>query len=89
MLSMDSGNAHLAAMYGIPIVSLWGVTHPFAGFCPYGQDPRNALLADRHVYPLIPTSIYGNKAPMGYESVMETIQPNDVVSKINRLLDKK
>ncbi|NNK74879.1 MAG: glycosyltransferase family 9 protein [Maribacter sp.] len=89
MLSMDSSNAHLAAMYGVPIVSLWGVTHPFAGFYPYGQDPGNALLADRNSYPLIPTSIYGNKLPKGYESVMETIQPNDVVSKINRLLNKK
>ena len=87
MLSMDSGNAHLAAMYGIPTITLWGVTHPYAGFYPYGQDPNNALLADRSIYPLIPTSIYGNKAPKDYESVMETIQPNDVVSKINRLLD--
>ncbi len=47
MVSMDSGNAHLAAIYGIPTITLWGVTHPYAGFYPFGQAPSNALLADR------------------------------------------
>src|SRR5690606_28156183 len=31
MLSMDSGNAHMAAMFSINVVTLWGATHPFAG----------------------------------------------------------
>src|SRR5690606_16458555 len=34
MVSMDSGNAHLAAMLGVKVVTIWGVTHPFAGFAP-------------------------------------------------------
>ena len=88
MLSMDSGNAHLAAMYGIPIITLWGVTHPYAGFYPYGQDPNNALLSDRSSFPLIPTSIYGNKAPKGYEKVMETIGPKTILNKVDQLLNK-
>ncbi len=82
MLAMDSGNAHLAAMFGVPTVTLWGVTHPYAGFFPFGQSKDNALLADRVEYPLIPTSIYGNKLPAGYENVMCTIQPTKVVQKI-------
>jgi ADP-heptose:LPS heptosyltransferase len=86
MLSMDSGNAHLAAMFGIPTVTLWGVTHPYAGFYPFGQDPDNAMLSDRTVYPLIPTSVYGNKVPHGYEKVMETISPDAVVEKISQML---
>lgn len=89
MLSMDSGNGHLAAMYGVPVVSLWGVTHPYAGFYPFGQPISNALLADREAYPLIPTSVYGNKMPAGYENVMDTIHPKDVVNKINELLVKE
>ncbi len=89
MLSMDSGNAHLAAMFGIPTITLWGVTHPYTGFFPYGQDSKNALLSDRSVYPAIPTSIYGNKYPKGYENVMETIDPNAVLDKVNLLLNKK
>lgn len=87
MLSMDSGNAHLAANYGIPVVTIWGVTHPFAGFYPFGQPEENALLADRGRFPLIPTSVYGNKLPKGYEKAMETITPQQVVDKITTLLE--
>ena len=89
MLSMDSGNAHLAAMYGIPTVTLWGVTHPYAGFYPFGQDSSNALLSDRNKFPLIPTSVYGNKLPEGYEKAMETIRPNDIILKIEEVLNRK
>ena len=32
MVAMDSGNAHLAAMYAVPTLTLWGNTHPYAGF---------------------------------------------------------
>ena len=71
---MDSGNGHLAAMYGIPTVTLWGVTHPFAGFVPFNQE-EHCLLSNRDTYPEIPTSIYGNVLPEGYEGVMKTITP--------------
>ena len=87
MVSMDSGNGHLAAMFGIPTITLWGVTHPYAGFYPFAQDPGNAILADRTAYPFIPTSVYGNKVPKGYDDVMRSIQPQDVVAKISELLD--
>ncbi|NAY91629.1 ADP-heptose--LPS heptosyltransferase RfaF [Muricauda sp. JGD-17] len=87
MLSMDSGNAHMAANYGIPVITLWGVTHPYAGFYPFGQPLENALLADRSKYPLIPTSVYGNKVPKGYEKVMETIRPEEVVEKLFEQLE--
>ncbi|MEA1786436.1 glycosyltransferase family 9 protein [Arenibacter sp. GZD96] len=86
MVAMDSGNAHLAAMYGVPVITLWGVTHPFAGFYPYAQDPHYALLADRKKFPQIPTSVYGNKMPSGYDTVMETIPPSAVVQKIETIL---
>jgi len=86
MLSMDSGNGHLAAMYGVPVISLWGVTHPYAGFAPFGQDAENSLTADRIKYPLIPTSIYGNKFPEAYGEVMKTISPQEVVAKILKQL---
>ncbi len=82
MVSMDSGNGHLAAMFGIPVLTLWGITHPYAGFAPYAQPPENSLLADRDQYPLIPTSVYGNKYPGGYEDAMSTIDPESVVQRI-------
>jgi len=88
MLSMDSGNAHLAAMYGVPVITLWGVTHPNTGFYPYGQDLGNAILSDRSIFSLIPTSIYGNKVPKGYEKVMETLDPTTIFNKVDQLLNQ-
>ncbi len=82
MLSMDSGNAHLAAMFGVPTITLWGVTHPFAGFMPFGQSIENAILPNLAQYEQVPTSIYGNKVPQGYEKVMYTIKPETVVKAI-------
>ena len=52
MVSMDSGNGHLAALYGIKVLTIWGVTHPYAGFAPFYQPMNNSLMADREKYPL-------------------------------------
>src|SRR5690606_31372160 len=86
MLAMDSGNAHLAALFGVPTLTLWGVTHPYAGFYPFKQDPQNALLADRDLFPLIPTSVYGKKYPPGYENAKRSNSPEDVLYKIEEIL---
>ena len=83
MLSMDSGNAHIAAMLGIKVITLWGATHPFAGFAPFNQPLENYLTADRNQYPLLPTSVYGNKKVAGYEEVMRSISVESIVEKIN------
>ncbi|MBV1888072.1 MAG: ADP-heptose--LPS heptosyltransferase RfaF, partial [Urechidicola sp.] len=85
MLSMDSGNAHLAAMFGIPTITIWGVTHPYAGFEPFNQPKENVLLADRNQFPKIPTSIYGNKYPENYINAAKTINPKLVVEKVTFL----
>ena len=82
MLSMDSGNAHLAAILGVKVITLWGATHPFAGFSPFNQPLENALTADSSLYPKLPTSVYGNKKVAGYEDAMRTILPINVVEKI-------
>ncbi len=82
MLSMDSGNAHLAAIFGIPVVSIWGVTHPFVGFKAFNQPIENCILPDLEKYPKIPTSVYGNKVPEGYEDVMRSIPPEKVIQKV-------
>jgi ADP-heptose:LPS heptosyltransferase len=86
MLSMDSGNAHIAAMLGVKVISLYGATHPFAGFAPFNQPIENALVSDRKEYPLLPTSVYGNIKVAGYEDAMRTILPESIVEKINTSL---
>jgi ADP-heptose:LPS heptosyltransferase len=86
MLSMDSGNGHIAAMLGVKVMTIWNVTHPYAGFAPFGQPETLQILPDRSKYPLIPTSIYGNKYPEGYEVAAGTIPPENIVEQIeNRL----
>lgn len=86
MLSMDSGNAHLAAMLGVKTVTIWGVTHPFAGFSPFNQPPDYALLSDRNKFPKIPTSVYGNKYPDDYKEASRSISPETIIKKIKSLV---
>jgi len=86
MLSMDSGNAHIAAMLGVKVITLWGATHPFAGFAPFNQPLENCLTADRNQYPLLPTSVYGNKKVAGYEEVMRSISAEKVVLSVQSRL---
>jgi ADP-heptose:LPS heptosyltransferase len=86
MLAMDSGNAHMAAMLGVNVITLWGVTHPYAGFAPFNQPSENCLLADRKKYPKIPTSIYGNKHPKSYSNAMASIAVEEVLSAVKKAL---
>jgi ADP-heptose:LPS heptosyltransferase len=86
MLSTDSGNGHIAAMLGIKVVTIWGVTHPFAGFAPFNQPDDYCLLSDREKFPKIPTSIYGNKYPEDYKEAIRCISPETIVNKINAIL---
>lgn len=85
MLSMDSGNAHIASMYGVKTIVLFGATHPYAGFMPFGQPLDNALTPDRNQYPKLPTSVYGNKIVEGYQDAMRTITPAQVVQAVTAI----
>jgi len=86
MLSMDSANGHIAANYNVPVISLWGLTHPFAGYAPFLSRPENMLMSSREKYPLIPTSSYGNKMPKGYEGIMRTIDYKEVILAVKKTI---
>lgn len=85
LVSMDSANGHMGALLGIPVISLWGATHPYAGFTPFHQPESNSLCADRNQFPGLPTSVYGNKVVPGYADAMRTILPETVVAKIQEI----
>ena len=87
MISMDSANGHLAANCGTPVLSLWGLTHPFCGFKPFNQPIEHSLTVDRNDYPEIPTSIFGDKTPKNYESAFRSIEPKKVIEKTLEILD--
>lgn len=61
MLCMDSGNMHLAALSGVPVLSIWGSTHSDAGFGPWGQGEEAILQISPDVLPCRPCSVFGNK----------------------------
>ena len=86
MFSMDSGNAHIAAMLGVKVITLWGATHPYAGFSPFNQPLENSLVSDRNQFPKLPTSVYGNKKVDGYEDAMRTITVDAIVLRIKKVL---
>jgi len=86
MLSMDSGNAHLAAMLGKKVITIWGVTHPFAGFAPFNQPEDYALLSDRKQFTKIPTSVYGNKYPKDYKEASRSISPKTIIDKVESII---
>ncbi len=87
MISMDSANGHIAANCGVPVLSLWGLTHPFCGFKPFDQPIENSLTLDRISYPEIPTSIFGNRIPKNYESAFRSLNPKTVIEKTLEILD--
>ena len=58
MVSMDSANMHLASLVGTRVISVWGATHPAAGFLGYGQQESDIVQVQ---LPCRPCSIYGNK----------------------------
>ncbi|RNL56617.1 glycosyltransferase family 9 protein [Pedobacter jejuensis] len=85
MLSMDSSGMHIASLVGIPVVSVWGPTHPYAGFLGYGQLESDCIQIDN---PVRPNSIYGNKACIcSVESCMDLINPETIVNKIKAKLN--
>jgi len=57
MLSMDSSGMHLSSLKNIPVISIWGATHPYAGFLGYGQSVNDVVQTDLYCRPC---SVYGN-----------------------------
>ena len=88
MISMDSANMHLASLYGVPVVSVWGGTHPWLGFYGWGQDPANAVQSN---LPCRPSSVFGNKpCPVhGEAGCMQDIMPEDIIKRSNEILQRE
>lgn len=87
MLSMDSANMHLASLTATPVVSVWGATHPYAGFMGWNQDLENVIQVPLECRPC---SIYGQKPCMrGDYACLNNIAPETIVECINKILSKK
>ena len=84
MVSMDSANMHFASCMGVPVVSIWGATHPCRGFYGWRQNPAWAVQADMDCRPC---SKYGSKpCKYGDYRCMQSIGLEDVLGKVEALL---
>lgn len=80
MVSMDSANMHLASLVNTPVVSVWGATHPYAGFLGWKQKPSNIIQADISCRPC---SIFGNKpCYRGDYACLAAISPTAIINKV-------
>jgi ADP-heptose:LPS heptosyltransferase len=85
VLSMDSANMHLAALAGIPVVSVWGPSDPKLGYYPAGQDIANSIQKE---LPCRPCSFWGENPcinPTKYDCM--NISVNIITEKINSFLN--
>ena len=80
MISMDSANMHLASLFGVPVISVWGATHTFAGFYGWGQPADNAVQIDLYCRPC---SVFGNKPCFrGDHACMERLPEEKIIEKV-------
>jgi len=80
MLSMDSAGMHLASLMGVPVVSVWGATHHYAGFLGYGQSETNIVADDIECRPC---SVYGNKPCFrGDYACLYRIEPEMITARL-------
>ncbi|MFD2933261.1 glycosyltransferase family 9 protein [Spirosoma flavum] len=87
MLCMDSGNMHLAALSGVPVLSIWGATHPDAGFGPWGQGDASVLQIPTDVLTCRPCSVFGNKPCWrGDLACLTTISVEAVAVRVQQML---
>ena len=87
MVSMDSANMHLASLTGTTVVSIWGATHPFAGFMGWNQHAENAIQVP---LPCRPCSIYGQKTCLrGDYACLNQIRPEMIIQRIEAVLNEK
>lgn len=84
LLCMDSANMHFASLVGTRVVSVWGATHPYAGFYGYHQNPKDAIQLDMRCRPC---SVFGQKPCFkGTWECMTSISPSTIVNKIEKAL---
>ncbi|MDR0795184.1 MAG: glycosyltransferase family 9 protein [Tannerella sp.] len=86
LVCMDSANMHFASLTGTKVVSIWGATHPYAGFYGYKQNPQYAIQVE---LPCRPCSIYGNiPCHRGDYACLRQITTEQIIDKIHFALDQ-
>lgn len=87
MVSMDSANMHMAGLMGVPVVSVWGGTHPYLGFIGYGQSTVNTVQTDLDCRPC---SVFGAKECWrGDYACLQSIDEQEILIKVSNIITKE
>lgn len=83
-VALDSFNMHLAYLCGLPVVSIWGPTHPYIGFGPLGPSKNFIVQIELDCRPC---STYGQKKCFrGDHACMELISTEQVLQQIKNAI---
>ena len=87
MVSMDSANMHLASLVCLPVVSVWGATHPYCGFMGWHQEMRDTVQLNMLCRPC---SVIGNR-PCRFKDFfcLSGIAPSLIISHVKEVLSRK
>lgn len=83
VVSMDSANMHLASFMGVPVVSVWGATHPYAGFGGWRQSAQGNVQSDLYCRPC---SVFGDKPCYRKDYACMNIPEQVIIDKITKVL---
>ena len=87
MVSMDSANMHLASLTGTPVVSIWGATHPYAGFLGWKQRMEDTV---QMTLPCRPCCVFGEKAcHRGDYACLYRIKPSVVADHVDMVFERE
>lgn len=85
-ITNDSGPMHIASALGVPVVAIFGPTHPNLGFSPVGSE--NTVLTAQ--VKCSPCSLHGEKrCRQKARLCMDLIEPEMVTDAVERLLKNK
>ncbi len=85
MITMDSSAMHMASLAGVPLLTIWGATHPAMGYSAWGADPEKNYIQSRRA--CRPCSVYGEgKCQYGDCPCLRDIPVEAILAKADRLI---
>lgn len=80
MVAMDSANMHFASLVNVPVISIWGATHPYSGFAGWAQKEKNQVQIDLYCRPC---SVFGNvPCYRGDHACMNKLPASTILQKV-------
>ena len=80
MLTMDGVSMQMSSLVGTPVVSIWGATHPYAGYYALGQDPDNAIQLPMKCRPCSVNGV--TPCRYGHYKCLRDISPESIIQKV-------